>query len=59
MNISTDKAIEFILYAVAEKQKMGLDMEQNIHVAKMELLNIRSQDMSQIETDLHLLHVVQ
>jgi len=50
MRISTDDAIECVLYAVAEKQKMGLDMEESVKVAKMELLNFWSRDMREIES---------
>lgn len=51
MSISTDKVIEAVLYAVAEKQKMGLDMEENVKRAKEELLSVWSRDMNKMETD--------
>jgi hypothetical protein len=49
--MTTEKKIECILYGVAEKQKIGLDMEKNIEVAKNELLHLWTSDMSQIEQD--------
>jgi len=48
--ISTDAAIPAILYAVAHKVKMGLDVEQTTKVAQMELLGFWSRDMNEIET---------
>jgi len=55
MKISTDKAIESILYAVAKKTEMGLDVEACVNVARTDLLGIWSDDMSQIERELFLL----
>lgn len=52
MNTSTDEIIEAALYAVAEKQKMGLDMEESVKRAKNELLSVWSKDMSEMETDI-------
>lgn len=51
MNISTDKAIELILYGLAEKIKIGLDMESCVKVAKNDIIGIWSDDMSQIEKE--------
>jgi sRNA-binding carbon storage regulator CsrA len=48
-NLSTDKAIELILYAVAEKQKIGIDMEKNIDVARNEIFSFWKRDMKEIE----------
>lgn len=48
-NISTDKKIEYLLYAVAEKTKMGLDMEDSVERAKSEIIHIWEQDMTEIE----------
>lgn len=48
-NISTDKAIECILYAVAEKTKMGIDIEESVRVAKDEMLGFWDRDMAEIE----------
>lgn len=50
MNIlSTDKAIELILYAVAEKQKIGIDMEKSIDVARNEIFYFWKRDMKEVE----------
>ena len=48
-NISTDRAIECILYAVAEKQKIGLDMQDSVERAKGEIFNLWSRDMSEMK----------
>lgn len=48
-NISTDKAIELILYAVAEKTKMGIDIEESVRVAKNDMLGFWDRDMIEIE----------
>jgi hypothetical protein len=48
-NISTDTLIELILYAVAEKVKMGLDIEQVVRAAKNDLLGFWEKDMKEIE----------
>lgn len=48
-NISTDKAIELLLYAVAEKTKMGIDMEKSIDVARNEIFSLWQRDMKEIE----------
>jgi cytochrome c556 len=52
-NISTDTAIELILYAVAEKTKMGLDMEQVVRAAKNDLIGFWEKDMKEIEHSCH------
>ena len=51
--ISSDKIIEAVLYAVAEKQKIGLDMEETASRAKNELLYIWSKDMDEIENNFY------
>ncbi len=51
MKVSTDDAIEAILYGVAQKQKIGLNMEEIVKVAKRELLAIWRSDMNKIESD--------
>lgn len=38
VHISTDDAISAVPYAVANKVKMGLDIEQTVKVAKTEIL---------------------
>lgn len=48
-NISTDKAIECILYAVAHKSKMGLDIEDSVERAKSEIINIWEKDIDDIQ----------
>jgi hypothetical protein len=48
--ISTDAAIPAILYAVAHKVKMGLDVAKTIKVAQRELLGFWDRDMNEIET---------
>ena len=55
-NISTDKIIEAVLYAVAHKEKMGLDMEESVRVAQNELLHFWSRDMSGIEESCRLMY---
>ena len=47
--ISTDKKIEYLLYAVAEKTKMGIDMEDSVKRAKSEIIHVLDQDMTEIE----------
>jgi len=51
--VSSDERIEAILFAVAEKIKMGLDMEETVKRAKSEILDIWSEDMRQIEADVY------
>ena len=48
-NISTDNAMELILYAVAEKTKMGIDIEESVRVAKNDMLGFWGRDMTEIE----------
>jgi sRNA-binding carbon storage regulator CsrA len=48
-NISTDKAIELLLYAVAEKTKIGIDMESSVNVAREEIFSLWKRDMIEIE----------
>lgn len=50
VHISTDDAISAVLYAVANKAKMGLDIEQTVKVAKTEILGFWTRDMAEIET---------
>ena len=47
--ISTDKAIELLLYAVAEKTKIGIDMESSISVAREEIFSLWKRDIREIE----------
>ena len=47
--MSTDKAIELLLYAVAEKTKMGIDIEESVRVAKNDMLGFWGRDMTEIE----------
>ena len=54
-NISTDKAIELILYAVAEKTKMGIDIEESVRVAKNDTLGFWDRDITEIEKTCHYL----
>ena len=51
--VSSDERISAILFAVAEKIKMGLDMEETVKRAKSEILDIWSEDMRQIEADVY------
>jgi hypothetical protein len=51
--VSSDERIEAILFAVAEKIKMGLDMEETVKRAKKDILDIWSEDMRQIEADVY------
>jgi len=51
--VSSDERIEAILFAVAEKIKMRLDMEETVKRAKSEILDIWSEDMRQIEADVY------
>ena len=53
--ISSDEAIEAILYALAEKISTKLDMELCIKNTKSELLNIWDEDMKSIMEDTRLL----
>lgn len=55
--VSSDERIEAILFAVAEKTKMGLDMEETVKRAKSEILDIWSEDMRQIEADVNAICV--
>ena len=48
-NMSTDKAIELLLYAVAEKTKMGIDIEKSVDVARNEIFYFWQRDMIEIE----------
>ena len=48
-NISTDKAIELISYAIAEKTKIGIDIEESVRVAKNDMLGFWDRDMTEIE----------
>ncbi len=49
--VSTDILIDCVLYAVAEKKKIGLDMGESIKRAKQELLHAWNSDMAEIEKD--------
>ena len=49
MNTSTEKVIEAVLYAVAKKQKMGLDTKETVERAKTEILSVWSRDMNEME----------
>jgi hypothetical protein len=51
MRISTDKAIELILYALAEKIKIGLDMEACVDAARNDLLDFWDKDIKEVERD--------
>jgi len=53
--ISSDEAIEAILYTLAEKISTKLDMELCIKSAKSELLKIWDEDMKSIMEDTRLL----
>jgi hypothetical protein len=50
-SISTDDAISAILYGVANKVKMGLDIEETVKVAQTDILGFWSRDMREIEKD--------
>ncbi len=50
-SISTDDAISAILYGVANKVKMGLDIDETVKVAKTDILGFWSRDMREIEKD--------
>lgn len=49
---SSDHIIEAVLYALAEKQKLGLDMEESVKRAKNDLTHLWIKDMENLEMNM-------